>query len=943
MKKIIICLALLVSMTTSLKAEDIVIEIPEGEEQTTENETPAATEDTLLPAEDSIEDANNISLFSMETNFTIRHADGTETNVDSINTLADTDTVVLNKDINGPININWIDGLTKFALDTNGHNINAGPKGRPILAFSSDVTTFTIINSSETQSTLSTEAPNNKYIIFAGEASGDDVVVNLHGNLNFTGMDMGIGFQSGSPRSLITNIDEGINFPLPTLEYSLQLDNGDIIHSGSIQHLANNFESLNPIKLNKDSDIVLNTASLNPKKSIKFDLNGHKLEQVFVAGNSITIMDSVGTGVIENHNGPSVYLKSGEFILEGGTIKGSTYPISGNGAESSNTNLIVNGGMVESTMPEYPAIYQPHIGTITVNGGTISGPTAIQLCSGDLIVNGGHILGTSEDISDQKTGGDGPIIDGSAISAVRREGYPGIPNVMIQGGTFTSEQANAVNVFKYDNVNKVQDWNEDLTTDVNAGSFNTSVDKFVDSDTASANLDGQFAVGQEAVEALADQSSEEKPLNVTIAPHGEITLPKGTVAKNESGSHIMVNGETLENGAVTLNEEIKNGTSALYGANTVCYNGKFYATLVDALKAVYMGNQADAAILYCKQGADVGVMTHGHVADNLTIYGNGAFVSGGERDLEIDTYKYDRTTGAQSATGIYLDKDITVNVYDLDGIAAWGQRNTNYTVNLNFKDCENMHRIYFTNNANQAGKINIKLDNCTFDGNHASLPAYKLASVYSNSDGNIEIVDCTFKDIQTALNMNHKASGIQNIKVENTKFIDCGEGVDSAKTYAASIRIVAKDGATSNLTVNNVEFIDNNGVPSSNKDILIGDGRHDAAEKQGITTLAMSNTKAEVEVQEPGYYDSLGNVANESKAKTTSISADQIVKADSDKHFVIESTESNKPVSGGWDDGGPFTTNAEGDVFDRWGNMIYDAPTVKYGANGYYLVNTGDK
>lgn len=54
-----------------------------------------------------------------------------------------------------------------------------------------------------------------------------------------------------------------------------------------------------------------------------------------------------------------------------------------------------------------------------------------------------------------------------------------------------------------------------------------------------------------------------------------------------------------------------------------------------------------------------------------------------------------------------------------------------------------------------------------------------------------------------------------------------------------------------------------------------------------------------------------------------------------------ESKSDNKQV-GGWDDGGPFTTNEEGDIFDRWGNLIYDAP-AKQSSGVYQIVNTSDK
>ncbi len=48
----------------------------------------------------------------------------------------------------------------------------------------------------------------------------------------------------------------------------------------------------------------------------------------------------------------------------------------------------------------------------------------------------------------------------------------------------------------------------------------------------------------------------------------------------------------------------------------------------------------------------------------------------------------------------------------------------------------------------------------------------------------------------------------------------------------------------------------------------------------------------------------------------------------------------------GYDDGGPFTTDACGNVFDRWGNEVYHAPVCvsnnSAGDNTYTLVNTSD-
>ena len=49
-------------------------------------------------------------------------------------------------------------------------------------------------------------------------------------------------------------------------------------------------------------------------------------------------------------------------------------------------------------------------------------------------------------------------------------------------------------------------------------------------------------------------------------------------------------------------------------------------------------------------------------------------------------------------------------------------------------------------------------------------------------------------------------------------------------------------------------------------------------------------------------------------------------------------TSETKKSSGGWDDGGPFTTDTCGNVFDRWGNKIYEAKGCNVG--GYNLVRT---
>ena len=325
---------------------------------------------------------------------------------------------------------------------------------------------------------------------------------------------------------------------------------------------------------------------------------------------------------------------------------------------------------------------------------------------------------------------------------------------------------------------------------------------------------------------------------------------------------------------------------------TVFYNGNYYDTLANALKAAYMDNTTTGIKeIHCKANSDVGAMTHGHVADDMIIYGNGARVTSGEGDIEIDTYKYDRQTGNQLPNnGSDLEKDITVTVKDLNGIAAWGQRHTNHTINLNFENCKNMNRIYFTGTT---GDININVNDCSFESKNGS---HKDTSIYSNANGSITINNTTFNNIDVAINLNHKMKGTQEVKITGSQFINCGQGSESNKTYAAPVRIVVQKESVSKLAINNVEFnYEANAKNCGNGDILLGDGRSDANAEQGIISFSMFNTKADVMKQSKGYYTDKGK--DSSKATTYEVEKTDLVIADDDGDFVVDTHSEAKFVA----------------------------------------------
>ncbi len=254
-------------------------------------------------------------------------------------------------------------------------------------------------------------------------------------------------------------------------------------------------------------------------------------------------------------------------------------------------------------------------------------------------------------------------------------------------------------------------------------------------------------------------------------------------------------------------------------------------TLAEALKAAYMA-KGDITIT-CRPDSDVGSLTHGHVADNITIIGNGAYISGGECDLEVDTYQFNRATGVQDENnGAYLEKDITITASNLYNLGVWGQRHTNHTVNIKLTNCDgkapvNLQRVYISGTA---GVNNITVTDCDF--------LTKATALYSNADGTVVIDNCTFNGGQVPVNFNHKADGKQIVTVKDSTFTSCGD-TGEWSAFAAPVRFVNSGNGSLNATIENNTFT---GTVGNNGDILLGDYRDGETSNDFTATITPNGT-----------------------------------------------------------------------------------------------------
>lgn len=202
--------------------------------------------------------------------------------------------------------------------------------------------------------------------------------------------------------------------------------------------------------------------------ALTLDLNGHSikakttgLEQVLKTkdavvlvrrGAQLTINDSSnGKGSIDYNGVESVYVavkltdgndtgsEVAKLTVNGGTLKGYYYGISGNGTRHG-TEVVINGGAITAANAgEGTAIYHPQNGLLTVNGGTVSAPTGIEMRSGTLTVNAGAIKSTASTF-DEKGNGSGTTMTGVAV-AVSQHVTDKDLKVVINGGTLTGPYA----------------------------------------------------------------------------------------------------------------------------------------------------------------------------------------------------------------------------------------------------------------------------------------------------------------------------------------------------------------------------------------------------------------------------------------------------------------------------------------------------------------------
>ena len=352
-------------------------------------------------------------------------------------------------------------------------------------------------------------------------------------------------------------------------------------------------------------------------------------------------------------------------IINGGCIKAGWYAIAGNGQDTTyNGNITVNGGILESTA-DY-AIYHPHSGTTTINGGVVFGAAGgVSLNRGKLIVNDGII--TSKGTGTTGDWGDGTGNQNAA--AINVNAQYGSTSVEIKGGKITAEK-DAILLTN----------GKDGTISVSGGTFSSAVKEeyCATGYIPTANADGTYGVKegvyvaqirdvkyetlQAAIDAAKGGSTVRLLANVTLTETAVFPAGK-TVHLNLVGHNITATGTALRiNGTTDIQSTGGVGTIESTGnvAVAVGNNAKvtvYSGTLKGREGAVITGTSTGAKIEIRKNATLI-------ATDNAVIAGNGS-----KRDGKPNTIL---VKGGTFIGGIVTDGYIACGIY-----APW---NDNVTV-----------------------------------------------------------------------------------------------------------------------------------------------------------------------------------------------------------------------------------------------------------------------
>ena len=308
-----------------------------------------------------------------------------------------------------------------------------------------------------------------------------------------------------------------------------------------------------------DVDEAINVAE---DKTVTLDLNGCTIRYIGAhidtgvigvpRGATLVVEDNstAKTGTIDGSYGNTAMVgiavtkkndnaeKVASLTVNGGTIIGESYGISGNGKRNG-SSVIINGGVIKnSSTTEGTGIYNPQAGMLVINGGEIEGwDAAVEIRSGacEFTQTAGTLTAKNPTYSCNPNS-NGTTTKGAALAIAQHTTNQAI-NVVISNGTFNGTVALSI-------ANpQLNQGTGDVAVAVTGGEFNGNViisdDRIdpVEILTGGATFDGSLEVSVEETSGVYSPAGTAQP--ILTVEYGGLPYHKRANADDNSQSYTM--------------------------------------------------------------------------------------------------------------------------------------------------------------------------------------------------------------------------------------------------------------------------------------------------------------------------------------------------------------------------------------------------------------------
>lgn len=466
-----------------------------------------------------------------------------------------------------------------------------------------------------------------------------------------------------------------------------------------------------------------------------------------------------------------------------------------------NPSVIISGGVYEhnnaSTWVQIQGKYND-LTTLTINNGTfiaVDCASCLANIAGKTVIKNGFF--TAEEDGD--------------IFYIGRGSGDIESKVSVEGGTFKSEGAL-------------------ITLETNPSSYNSKRGEI-------EIFDGTFEYSGELV-----RWDNGTPKNIEAKDY--VKIYGGTFSTDPSDYLANGKGETPAYKVV----ENDDGTYSVISEAKV--GDTYYANFEDAVHAaVKATEERDKIVEVLVDKITLKGAHRPEVNGSVTINANGAEFSGGENDISV----YTQTDNSKYYDGSSNTVDIIIN--NAKNLGVWGNGGlvgSDQTVNITMNNCSldgtetcfGLVMLRGADNYNK-GKINVTLNGCTAENMGGANSA-----IHTNIASKVVINNCTFTDVESAVNIVRDRLGDVTVTVEDCTFTNCGKNEEATVGYYNPIRVVNKNSSDDGEMTANIKNNTISGTKSTELgDILLVDSRSTRS-SYGLTATIINNSSQDLKVRD---------------------------------------------------------------------------------------------